>query len=1103
MARLSVLPPLRLQWNAIRPTGAESAYRTGISSSDCPVESELLADLERSYPRMGLLTATTTSGSEGSFARPVRRQVQVDQRYLPGSGGRSLRSLTIALLALALGIVVSVPSAWGQLPKTQLTSVFPPGGKAGSTVDVAVAGSDIERLSQLVFSHPGIKATAKMGAASEFEPAQPINGQFVVEIAADVPVGTYEARVVGHFGVSNPRAFAVGRYNEITDGGNNSVAQAKPLELDVTVNGRIDAAQRDYYKLTLKSQQRVLVTCQAATIDSRLAGALTVLDPSGNELSRSVSYRYGDAMVDFTAFQDGDYIISLADSLYRGGADYFYRLTVDQGPFVDYVFPPSGVPGTTGKYAVYGRRLPDGKPTSFEVDGVPLERVDVELTIPASEQGDRLDQAGLVAPVSSLLDAFSYTFPGARPQMIYFAAAPVVLEADDNSTPAKAQVVTPPCEIAGNFYPQRDADWFQFEAKKGDVYTINLLAHRLGNPIDARMLIQRVTKNDKGEETVADLANVDDAGDRNARIGSDFDTSTDDPSYRLTADQDATYRVMVIDQVGGDRVDPRATYRLVITPAKPDFRVVVVDQPIVVPNSPTVVQMGAAPLRRGGTTTLAIQVDRRDGFTGEIEVTAEGLPQGVTSRGLVLGANQSTGSLILEATEDAPVETAAFRVLAKATIDGQPVVRHARPGSVLWGTANRTQDPPAFRVARELRVAVIEEPDPTWVEAGENKIWETSLGGKLEIPLKVVRRRDTALDLTLAPVGLPDEIKPKNIAVKKDVSEEKLLIEATNAKAAAGVYTFYLRADAKTKLVRDAKAVSLAEARQKMFEGKVQEADAAAKAATQQKEASTKALEEKTAATRAAEEVAKKAAEAATQAATAAKEAADKLTAAKEAAAKAAGDVALQEAAAAAEKAKTTADEAATEAQRKAKEAEQTLTDARAAQTKAEADKKDAEQAATTATAQLTKVQELKKGVDKQFEDTKKANEPKDLDYVAISTPVRFRIVPSPIKLNLGDAKPTVVAGAMAELPVPLERLYGFAEAIDLTLEVPGGVAGLAAKPVAVPGDQASGKLEITTAENTPAGEHTCTLKAKAKFNNVAVESSLPIVIKVEPKPAT
>lgn len=40
---------------------------------------------------------------------------------------------------------------------------------------------------------------------------------------------------------------------------------------------------------------------------------------------------------------------------------------------------------------------------------------------------------------------------------------------------------------------------------------------------------------------------------RNTRIGSDFDTSTDDPSYRLVVNDDATYRLLVRDNFGESR----------------------------------------------------------------------------------------------------------------------------------------------------------------------------------------------------------------------------------------------------------------------------------------------------------------------------------------------------------------------------------------------------------------------------------------------------------------------------------------------------------------------------------------------------------------------
>jgi hypothetical protein len=55
------------------------------------------------------------------------------------------------LIAVAVGIVVSSVSTslWAQLPSTQFSTIFPPGGKFGTTVDVQVAGADQIDLSQL------------------------------------------------------------------------------------------------------------------------------------------------------------------------------------------------------------------------------------------------------------------------------------------------------------------------------------------------------------------------------------------------------------------------------------------------------------------------------------------------------------------------------------------------------------------------------------------------------------------------------------------------------------------------------------------------------------------------------------------------------------------------------------------------------------------------------------------------------------------------------------------------------------------------------------------------------------------------------------------
>src|SRR5688572_2629541 len=105
---------------------------------------------------------------------------------------------TAAWVPCALAASLAPATASAQLPVARLHSVFPPGGRAGSSVEVTLTGQDLDDAKELRFSHPGIKA----------EPAE--GGKFKVAVAADVPAGTHDARAVGRFGISNPRAFSVG-----------------------------------------------------------------------------------------------------------------------------------------------------------------------------------------------------------------------------------------------------------------------------------------------------------------------------------------------------------------------------------------------------------------------------------------------------------------------------------------------------------------------------------------------------------------------------------------------------------------------------------------------------------------------------------------------------------------------------------------------------------------------------------------------------------------------------------------------------------------------------------------------------------------------------
>ncbi len=934
-----------------------------------------------------------------------------------------------ALLLFTIGLLTASPSyLLAQLPTPTLTSAFPPGGKQGTSLDVTIAGTDLDDAGQLIFSHAGITAQPKMTEGSEFLKPRPMTNQFVVSIAADVPPGAYELRAVGRFGLSNPRAFTIGTFDEIVeDTANKQRTSAKELTVPIVVNGRIEAGSMDYYKLTLKQGQRVIVDCRAQRIDSRADATFILYDASGKELTRVRDCEGLDPVLDFTAPADGDYVVGLYDFIFAGGADYFYRLAVHSGPQVDFVFPPSGVPGSNGKYTVYGRNLPGSQPADgLMIDGSPLEKVAVDIALPGDEVSARqLAMRSLVQPRGAMLDGIEYRLGTAYPTTVYFARAPVVTEQEPNNAPTAAQRIAVPCEYVGQFYPARDADCVQFDAKKGDVWLIEVIAHRMGLDCDPSLIVQRVTKNAQGEEVVAELAQIDDPADRATRIGTDFDTSTDDPDYRLVVDQDASYRVLVRDQFGDSRSDPRSVYRLLIRQAEPDFRLVAtpVSSQVAAQNQQNV-PIAAPVLRKGGSTIFDVKVDRRDGFKGEIQISAEELPPGVTCPGAVIGGDISSAPLVFMADENAASWAGSVRIVGKATIDGKEVGRYARGGAIIWGTANRQTQLPEYRMTRDIALSVMEkETDVAKVQVAEDKIWETSRGGSLEFPVKVSRYGDFKGELKLVAVGLPNELKPADTTIAAAASDAKVKLAVTNAAAKSGTYTFYLRADTKIKYARNPEAVAVAEEEKKEFDEMLKQLAETIKAATAARDAAVSAAQE---AVKVKETEPAKAAEA--------------------------------------EEAKAKADLALKELQGQLKQAEQ-----------------------------------QKPVIAKKVDDLKKAAAPKDVNVAVISAPIKVRILDSPIKISATAPAAGVKPGEKVEIPVKVERLFGFEDQVEFSFEPPAGVTGLTAnKPIVAKG-QADGKFDITAANNATPGEHTITIRAKVKFNNVNLESTEKIVVKVEP----
>ena len=576
-----------------------------------------------------------------------------------------LRQWLIAIVALVLFCTESR----AQLPSTRLSAVFPPGAQVGTTVDVTLtSGLELEEISKLLFNHPGLVATPKTQDVGGKPVA--IANQFAVSVAADVPPGNYEIRTVGFYGISNPRTFVVGVKKELNETEpNNAREQAVRVEVNQTVNARINGATDvDWYKFAGKAGQRVLIVCVARGIDSKLDAALEIYNTAGKRLDFARKNLVSqDALIDVTLPADADYLVKVYDFTYAGGEDYVYRLTISTGPYIDFVMPAAGLPGSNSQYTLFGRNLPGGQPAGIVSHGHPLEKLVVNIPLPAAS--DLLDPKLTLEPFSAGIDAVPYAINSSTGPsnvvMIQFSGTAPVVETEPNDKGPQAQKIVVPGEIDGQFQARNDIDCFQFDAKAKESYWIEVVAHRAGAALDPVVVIDQVKTNDKGEETLTRISALDD--DPTNPLANLFDTLSDDNVVKFVAPADGTFRITLRERYGNSKHD-LGVYRLIVRKETPDFRVVAVATALTPPGQRQATPCGIT-LRRGDNFPVQVVVFRRDGYAGPVTVTAEGLPPGVTCRDISVGVAPPSGVLVFSSSEDAPAWAGTIRLVSKARID--------------------------------------------------------------------------------------------------------------------------------------------------------------------------------------------------------------------------------------------------------------------------------------------------------------------------------------------------------------------------------------------------------------------------------------------------
>ena len=498
----------------------------------------------------------------------------------------------------------------------------------------------IERLEKRVSYFVQTPACASISTLLEVE----------ITVAPNAPPGEREIRVVTlRGGASNPMSFHVGQVPEYTRkpmrtaqiqvlGKEQLALRKRPPEeaedrisLPASLNGQIASGEMNMYRFNATAGQRLVITSLARQLVPYIADAvpgwfqpvMVLYDANGKEVAYDDDYRFKpDPVIWYQVPKNGEYVLAIYDSIYRGREDFVYRLTIGELPFITSIFPLGG---------------PAGVPAAVTMKGWNL--AGTELQPPSTNA-----PAGL-AYVTARRGRF---ISNRAPFML--DTLPECFDQEPNNKISRAQKVTLPIIVNGRIDKPDDWDVFQFAGKSNETVVAEVFARRLDSPLDS---VLKLT-----DENGKLIAYNDDRED----LGSGLNTHHADSYIRAKLPADGNYFVHLGDtsRKGGDEY----AYRLRISHPRPDFALRVAPSSLAV--------------RSKGYGTASIYVFRLDGFTNAINFTLKDPPPGFTAPVVPFTGTQTVARVTFKA-ENETKEPVTLLFEGRAKVNGQEIAHVAVP----------------------------------------------------------------------------------------------------------------------------------------------------------------------------------------------------------------------------------------------------------------------------------------------------------------------------------------------------------------------------------------------------------------------------------------
>lgn len=436
--------------------------------------------------------------------------------------------------------------------------------------------------------------------------------ELTFEVAADAQPGVRWVRLYDEEGATSLRPFLVGALPELMESEPNDDPR-RPQVVDsprVVVNGRLaKSGDVDGFAVKLDRGETLAADLEADRhIGSPMDAVLQVVSAEGFVLAQNNDTVGRDPRIIFEAPASGTYIVRL---------------------FAFPATPDSSIRFAGGDAFVYRLTLTTGgfiehafplavsreNPTAIAAVGPNISESDSVLIVPSVDQ---LDMVPLSSPMSA----------GAAEVRRVSGAVEVEVEPNE---PAKPQPLADRGSVSGRIDPPGDRDAYRINLKKDEKRLFRLESRAFGLPLDG--VLQVLGPDGKP------LAELDDV------------RKSSDPELVFTPRADGDYVVVVRDL--NRRGGPHHAYLLGVIDPEPDFTVTLAAETFDV--------------TPGKETKVVVAIDRKNGYGEPIEVTAEGLPDGVTATTAVSRrSGASAKSVTLEIRGDGGGASGPFRILARS-----------------------------------------------------------------------------------------------------------------------------------------------------------------------------------------------------------------------------------------------------------------------------------------------------------------------------------------------------------------------------------------------------------------------------------------------------